>query len=90
LAGVVVFFCAVTGGGMGFFIGVDVTGFLGSVEVAGFLAVVEAMGAFRTGVGVDFLRALPGTAFLVPMGWATIFAVFDSLGLVGGFDGRSM
>jgi hypothetical protein len=40
------------------------------------------MGALRTGVGDDFLEALPGTAFLVPMGWATILAVFGSLGLV--------
>jgi hypothetical protein len=49
---------------MGFLSGADVTGFL-VVWAIGFLAVVVAMGALRMGV-------VPGTAFLVPMGWATM------------------
>lgn len=46
-----------------------VVGFL----AAGFFAVVEDTGAFLMGA---FLGApLPGMAFLVPMGWATMFVV---------------
>jgi len=80
------FFCAVTAAGMGFFfwaVTVAGMGFLVvTVDVMGFFAVEEAMGALRTGVGVDFLETAPGTAFLVPMGWATILMatyVVDSL-----------
>lgn len=58
---VVAFFCtAVTG----FFAGV-VDFFM--VDVIGFFAIVLATGAFLTGVTADFLGAVHGTAFLVPM-----------------------
>jgi hypothetical protein len=65
-----------TGGGTGFLV-VAVTGFFccETEVVMGFFAVVEAMGALRTGVGVVFLVAAPGMAFLVPMGWATILTI---------------
>jgi hypothetical protein len=48
--------------------------------IGGFFAVVEAMGAFLTGVGVDFLGTVPGTAFLVPMGWGAMVDVCSLLG----------
>lgn len=56
------FFWAVTGGGMGFFVAV------------GLRAVVLEMGALRTGVEVGFFGVLPGMAFLVPIGWATMMS----------------
>jgi hypothetical protein len=50
-------------------------GFLVVVVVTGFRAFVDAMGALRRGVDVGFLGVVPGTAFLVPMGWATMMGV---------------
>jgi hypothetical protein len=79
----VFFFCAVTGAGMGFFVGVDVIAFFIGVDGTGFLAVIEATGALRTGWGVCF-GVVPGMAFLVPMGWATILDGCDRLDLVEG------
>jgi len=63
---------------VGFFCAAVVTGFF-AAGVMGFLAVVEATGALRTGVVVGFLGVLPGMAFLVPMGWATIVMVLSWL-----------
>jgi hypothetical protein len=77
------FFWAEMGAGMGFFVGVDVIAFFMGVDGTGFLAVVEATGALRTGWGVCF-GVVPGMAFLVPMGWATILDGCDRLGLVEG------
>jgi hypothetical protein len=60
------FFCAVMGGGIGFLV---------EVVVMGLRAVVLEIGALRTGVEVVFLGVVPGMAFLVPMGWATMMDV---------------